>query len=209
MLATTRAPAASRAGNSSMSHAATPGPWRPTAFNIPPGTAQNPRAPIARPPDRQTATSRRPRRSPDRSTIGAELGAVTCGTRSCHHRCREPDARDEGREIDLGRLPAMPHSAASRAGSPLRDAVSDHDLTREHRVADLAREPASAVRRIAAPAGQVAGVDHPFDTRVEHREVSRHRRTGAGLPGRRGSPGPSCGPGRAGDAGRLPGEQSE
>ena len=38
MLTTTRAPAASRAGRSRASHAATPGPWSPTLFSIPPET---------------------------------------------------------------------------------------------------------------------------------------------------------------------------
>ncbi len=37
MLATTRAPVSRSAGRSSLSQAATPGPWSPTAFSIPAG----------------------------------------------------------------------------------------------------------------------------------------------------------------------------
>ena len=99
MLTTTRARAASRAGRSRASHAATPGPWSPTLFSIPPATGFRARRRI---PGPGFGGERLHDDGAERGEVEVrrKLRPVARGARRRHHRVGELDRADRRREVD-------------------------------------------------------------------------------------------------------------
>ena len=100
MLATTRAPVASRAGRSCSSQASTPGSWRPTLLSMPAGVSctRGGGLPGPRLGRQRLDHHRAQRRQVD---VGRQLGPVAGGARRRHHRVGQVHRADARRQVDV------------------------------------------------------------------------------------------------------------